>query len=1727
LPLSLTARTVRGCMAKVYKSLDGSPLVDCFVTDDSAWVAQHEPEESVSFEAPSLKPAREESRIIEDLRKRAATLLPTGRNKRHIHFPETTNVRAITLHPSTREQLVNGLIGGDRDELTELLSKTAPIGSALSEKHVSCSRPSAKTLSADWLDRLCSSLSASIRRAFAETAVWKGHLVLSWLRWDDSSFGAAGESSGSKSANSPLLLIQVELVRPPKGSPHRRWHIAATANREVLPNNALVYKFQEEFGVALPPLPPLPSTLNQGVLKTYMESYENSVRQVLRSAGAQSSVVNDPNSLKIVELGFVGEAIYEDVTKRAAGVVSSPAFKGIWEKSHSLTVEGSTPELAADPTRSHGTLFGLDETQEAAVSRALSGQSLVIQGPPGTGKSQTIAALIVELLREGKTVLFVAEKLAAVEAVTKRLGDKNLLGYVANLHAPNLRPGAAYGQWSDSQYELSTRALRKAPQANERLTVVQRLLDDYFRFMNLPLRDLGMSVLDLAGLYQRYASTIAGEGVAVLYDTTSADILSIGPAAWNRLVGSVEAESFVVGQGMEVLASHPLWEGVHRKKTPKDVILRHAEKIRSSSYRLEEHIERVLNDLGAAGSPAAQNVSILEEAEHLLVVLTGLSAGLSALAIAQKPENFRQKREVLVKIVQDLAELEDKLVEIGQDQPAAELYESLCREDAAEKALRSLSNEELYAIATSSIASATSYRKGMHESLDILESLLPKTLYSSNLDAQRSTPLADLAACFAALDYLQRLHVNEAVLKNTDTREDLATQVENLKKALEAEEMFSTQLGHFDAALVRKDGDSLQAAIEELKKSRKGSRQRNRARKLVASFSRKRKWSRRVKNSLLEAEQWLLCLKGVGNLAHEISAKYGVAALNTSTYWGMSSDAQKAYEALCVLKRFPALKDVTDVAELSREAAACREAVVHLADNYGLFAGGKVSVNVLSTQKKLLKTDFDCLQEVEAHAGTHKGLSVRSVYGANSALAVKRRLVSRLRTYLDDTGASLSPLGAVAEISGNMATHETLQKDHARILRVADAANAVVDPDGYKRYQKDCSTETARQHIENLSDGVEDLRRTLREASATCVTDANVVSEVVMFRFFSDLTADEELDSKLDRMKRAADRIAAVVRSVPGDKLKKLEEHLLRHRGSDDVLRNANLAGATSKETAKAAILAPLLKNTWEAVTAEAGKCMHDPDTNHLDNSAQLNALLAEYRTLEADEARGEVKRARVEIDQRRQNRRKRLQADTTLVRPVDEVSRFMARYGTHGSTVNSRTKIREQLAKPGAMELITTLTPCIIASPDSASMYLPLEGPKFDVLIFDEASQIVPIRAAACLGRAQSVVVAGDSKQLPPTNFFLSSYEDEEDSEEDSYGDSLLDEAAESSRIGLLSSASLLWHYRSRHDGLIRFSNENFYGDSLQWFAASDRDPLSGGVIFHHVQDAVYGTGGVNDHTARRSLELALKELEKGVSVGIVTFSNAQAEYMNNLIMNEYFDQMLDVDRDDPTTGFFVKNLENVQGDERDVIVLDFPYGKKEDGIFSKQFGPLSQREYGARRINVAITRSRNRMHVVSGVTARDFGVVDPESGAGLLRDFLEYAETPPLPHHVGGSREVESPFEEEVLSFVDRVLLDLAPERQLEVHTQVGCRGYRIDMAIYDREQRRYVLGIECDGAAFHSSRHARSRDRIRHEQITSMGWALYHIWGGAWFGRREREESALRKRIIDSLQTPRPGV
>ena len=437
---------------------------------------------------------------------------------------------------------------------------------------------------------------------------------------------------------------------------------------------------------------------------------------------------------------------------------------------------------------------------------------------------------------------------------------------------------------------------------------------------------------------------------------------------------------------------------------------------------------------------------------------------------------------------------------------------------------------------------------------------------------------------------------------------------------------------------------------------------------------------------------------------------------------------------------------------------------------------------------------------------------------------------------------------------------------------------------------------------------------------------------------------------------------------------------------------------------------------------------------------------------------------------------------------------------------------------------LLTALKPCLMMSPLSVSLFLQSEGYKFDTVIFDEASQVCTEDAIGAIMRGKQVIIAGDSKQLPPTSFFAASLNesdfDNEDVDTSDIGayDSVLDEAVNS-----IPERTLKWHYRSRHEDLIAFSNAKIYNNELITFPSNMEKVPDNGVEYIYVEDGVYDRGGKknNLNEARRVAELVFQHIEKypSRSLGVVTFSEAQQHAVDNAVRelrlsNTKYEKFFAEDVED---AFFIKNIENVQGDERDTIIFSIGYAKDHNGVMYMNFGPLS-REGGHRRLNVAITRAIFNVKLVGSISPTDINIETTKSeGIKLLRKYIEFAINGSfiLKNELEFSKsiDVESPFEESVYDFIVK--------NGYEVQTQVGCSGYRIDMAVkHPTYSGVFVIGIECDGATYHSARTARERDRLRQTVLENIGWIIYRVWSTDWIKDPQTEGAKLLEAINTAI-------
>lgn len=417
----------------------------------------------------------------------------------------------------------------------------------------------------------------------------------------------------------------------------------------------------------------------------------------------------------------------------------------------------------------------------------------------------------------------------------------------------------------------------------------------------------------------------------------------------------------------------------------------------------------------------------------------------------------------------------------------------------------------------------------------------------------------------------------------------------------------------------------------------------------------------------------------------------------------------------------------------------------------------------------------------------------------------------------------------------------------------------------------------------------------------------------------------------------------------------------------------------------------------------------------------------------------------------------------------------------------------------------IQAIKPIFMMSPMSIATYIPQGSVQFDLVVFDEASQVKPVDAFGAIIRGKQTVVVGDSKQLPPTSFFDSLTDSADEDDYENVGDM---ESILSLFLGKGAPERMLrWHYRSRHDSLIAVSNNEFYNNRLVVFPSPGLNTTARGLRFHHLPDTAYDRGRTrsNPEEAKIVAKAVMKHAENypDLTLGVVAFSTAQRDAISmqlevlrrqDLSCEPFFEE----GKHEP---FFVKNLENVQGDERDVIFISIGYGKTSEGYMTMSFGPLN-RDGGERRLNVLISRAKLAMDVFSNFTSDDIDLNRTQArGAVALKNFLHYAESGNLQTPYETGKEPDSPFEEEVIKAIVQNGYDVEP--------QVGTAGFFIDIAIKDKKKPgRYIIGIECDGATYHSSQSARDRDRLRQEVLEGLGWRLHRIWSTDWYRNPQKE-------------------
>ncbi|GLY07922.1 DUF4011 domain-containing protein [Actinoplanes sp. NBRC 101535] len=1360
-------------------------------------------------------------------------------------------------------------------------------------------------------------------------------------------------------------------------------------------------------------------------------------------------------------LTFHKEAIYRDLLVNEDRIVAHPLVQAL------ATTDGRqtgafrfTPIPAGDVDRvaapEHIPLvLDADASQRACVAAAVAGQSFVMDGPPGTGKSQTIANMIGGLLHAGKRVLFVSEKAAALDVVHHRLAEAGLDRHVLELH------GSKAGR-----KEVATAlaaALDAAPVSGEtdtdrRGTRERReQLTAYAYAMNEVRRPLGRTLHDVLGLCARLQDAPAAP-VPVIAPT------AVTPEAVRRILQATDR----LAASWRTLDRDDLpWLDVTRRE-PLDAVLSRAERALTGLARTAAAEKTAVAAFGLAGPDDA--------------------AVLAALAVHAGRRPARVPDAWLTDTTLDP-------VRAAADSLSRDLTAvRAARDDAARRAgvpwaalpapaglpeppdLSALTPPAAD-LTTLTAADADRQARACTEAADELDrhrAALDRV--TGKLGLPPAVTVADIGRVAALVELGARPHKPEPFWFSPGVAATVATGAQALRRSLENLLSAEVRARPFFAEAI------LTQPVEEL--ADRFARVHRGWRRMLGAYRRDRRVvaafvlpTAAVRDALPRLETAVAWQRARQDLAAAEQA-YGPAL---GRYWqGAATDFAALEEALNVaetaLRLAPAAAmgavaayacgpspdpEVIRTATVARDTVLGRHSGPYAADRPDLLTGP------VDAAAGWLRAHADALAAVAAVVHAYDVATGRHLdYAEVLRLGRLRQEVTAAEAALAGHAAGYGDVFGDAyrdSESDEIALAEAIEwaATARRLLTGADAPLSPAQGDALRNLRPVAG-------LAKLSEQWSSARAELLEAFAAERRDG--------------------LAGELGDYQRAAAFLQRIRDDAGG------QEEWFAAQDARAVLSGYGLDGVVefcADRRLAAADVRPAVERAMYRAWADA--IIQSDHRLRPWRSADRDRLVAEFRTLDARLAATAVTDIAAAVTGRR---------PATDGPDADLLRREAMKASRH-------LPVREVMAQ--ARDLVLGLRPCLLMSPLTVSQSLPADI-RFDVVIFDEASQVTPADAINCIYRADALIAAGDDRQLPPTSFFDRGYSD-------SSGDlAVLDfesvlELAKG--CGAFGSLGLGWHYRSRHESLIAFSNHAFYQGRLSVFPSATAGGPDTGV-------ALIPAGGVyRRSTSRDNVVEADRVAERivhhfttrpGLSLGVVTFSVTQAEAIERAVERvaagrPELERILD---DDRLHGFFVKSLESVQGDERDVMIFSIGYGFDESGKISSNFGALN-RPNGWRRLNVAITRARYRVEIVTSITARDIPASDNE-GVRLLASYLDYAEHGPTVLEVvpAPDQAADGPLPASVLETVRSWGYPAYPG--------LGWAGGRVDIGVRlpDQPHAGYALGIRCDGAAYAGSPAARDRDRISEQVLLGLGWNLHRVWSVAWYRDRAGEEARLRSAL-----------
>lgn len=1667
------------------------------------------------------------------------------------------------------------------------------------------------------LQRTLRNLRNKAKMAIEEQGINILYLAFGFLKWSEG-------NHSTEQIVSPLLLVPVSLTVESISSPF----VLQMTDDEIVVNPALKYKMENDFGLIFPEFDE----------EFGLQNYLNAVKRVLKNNNW--TVVSE---VGLSLFSFLKINMYSDLTRNKENIVSNPIVRMI---AGDTSVTQHIPEefnnYDFDKKLKPIDVFQIvdaDSSQQEAILYAKKSISFVLQGPPGTGKSQTITNIISECLAEGKKVLFVSEKMAALDVVHKRLTMAGLDDFCLVLHSHKANKKAVLEQLRKA-LNLARKKAQLSDEAYMKLEELYRdkeKLNQYAEQIFEKVKPLNMTIYQVNGIlaelddypdvifniadirntsseqYHRYLSAL--KDFKNIIGKMSEDFNSnpwrgsIVPVVTNELRHDVSARFPTLASNLSKCASqaNDIFSSVYltfdcsyenlkkaidlfavAKKSPGIPYSWISESNISSLFNEISVYEKKMSDFARKFSELQSQYAVLKEKKicdikpciiddfksvekirDVKQIISGFIGEIPEFLRMQQSEDF-----MLIQNEGQIAEGQMRIINTIKEQILQYFAEGVFDIDYKTVLSRC---QEVY------ISLSKDLQENYYPDISVVsrpDTLLPEQWIKTDNLIQ----LSDNALIYAQKKKifqqkareLKKLYttisdMGEQFVLNADlliTFEALKTEQKKLQTIIAEQSAFSAIDEKKLLEVCRKELLAAQQKTDEihfmqsnlLQNFEKGIFDINYSEMLARYKLQYNSVLKFIKGSYHADQRKMKLL--YRNIYQKIDDKIILDALTTlqdirQTRENMDSECKNLIEVFgesfkyedtdfesinMMLNTYANLLEaiclVTDMIEIVQKFDPADN---NLTEKYGVWYKG------MDTSWEFvllaLKKTADFRQKIRTETEIFKpyyqndteeltDLIIMKVLRALKKLEAERERCNILCPHFIFTFDTIFEYEDTdfKQVDALLTTYVALIRTQTILTEMEAMMTELTMKEKVLREHYDFFYEGMATSWQNIREALEWTIKFKKEIDKYKPNDefikyicldgelakkcdiyqdriSNALQEVDKdFQWFLSLFGNQEMYTQMD-LQLLSNRIQHCVNG-----LFLLEEWIDFVNARKECEKEGLLEyiQQIEEQKIKPYQIRPIFKKRFFRLWLDAVL----PEYPAVLNFRRLNQENTIREFCELDKMQFEIAKARI---------KSKLINNLPL---LDKFTNGMDEIGILRRELSKQRKIMPiRKLFHQIPNLLLVLKPCLMMSPLSVSLFLEADTYQFDTVIFDEASQVCTENAIGAIARGKQVIIAGDSKQLPPTSFFSVSTsdtdeydtDDEEDDDSTAY-ESILDEA------NLLPERTLLWHYRSRHEHLIAFSNAKIYHNSLITFPSNvDRVP-DNGVEYVYVKEGFYDRGGRkgNVEEAKRVAELVFEHFKKYPhrSLGVIAFGEVQQQAIEATLReirlrNQKYECFFKEEKEE---AFFVKNLENVQGDERDTIIFSIGYAKDASGVFRKNFGPLSK-SGGERRLNVAITRAKYNIKLVGSILPTDIDVDRVSSeGTKLLRAYIDFAINGihSLQREITESDIVQhdSPFEKAVYNFLDR--------KGYKLSTQVGCSGYRIDMAVkHPTISGQYILGIECDGASYHSAKTARDRDRLRQDVLENMGWKIYRIWSTDWIKDSVAEEERLIEAIENALK------